>query len=781
MFTITYSSKDHRPTPIFMNNFFKFNALALAITAALVAPTLTGCAQAQVKNPVAAKQYEGKLTGKVKWIHDSTWWFVLQADKAAPGAPALVGPDLKIVTSWVGANKPNPKQHEFIKSLVPGQKVTVQVDGRGNGDLILVGAPALVTAATSKPKGKNNAAHTDADAKTGLTGFYQKLMFGELNGLPIKRWLFSKDEKNTQGSFNLQKVAGAQGKNEIFGVENQPFEWATRVTVEEKPKLFWHLNWTGFDPVGAQKGDLLWGVIYYRVTKAPEGAGKLSIILSQEVGGKWEQLSINQPSPTQSEEWKRYYFQARAKGDGQVRLWNNVGAMPQTVEFGGVALVNMGPDVEGSLLPKNKLNLNYEGREASAQWRVDAQARIEKIRKGDFTIRVVDAAGQAVPNADVKLEMTRHAFPFGTQVAPFEFRADKAKYRDKDFRSVALNDTPEGKKYRKELDELFNFATFSPGWRVWEAKGLRPSVEELGDLLIKQDKTLKMHVLLYPRTDQVPDKFKGQNIDPDEFQNAHLDYVREVMAKYKGKIRFYDVVNEPNSAVYAENLYQPADKYHDFLAKLYKTAREADPQAQLYLNETGSEGIKSGVPARKTLKTLIDEIRARGGEVDGVGFQFHVGTNMTPPAQALQTFDEVAKNWNVKVNVSEFDTLVPGKQTPEVQAYQADALREMLYVAFSHPASTSFIMWDFWDGRHWLDNAPLFNEDWSPKPALAVWKDLLFNQWWTNVNGKSSATGDYQARGFYGDYKVTATSGGKTQTMTATLDEDGDSVRVKLP
>ena len=392
----------------------------------------------------------------------------------------------------------------------------------------------------------------------------------------------------------------------------------------------------------------------------------------------------------------------------------------------------------------------------------------------------MDAAGQPIPNADVKLEMTRHAFPFGTQAAPFEFRQSKAKYRDNKFRSVAIIDTPEGKRYRRELDELFNAAVFSPGWRVWEAKTLRPSVEELGDILLEQDKILKMHVLLYPRTDQVLDRFKGANIDPAQFQREHLDYVRDVMGSYKGKIKFWDVVNEPNSAVLGKNLYKPAGKYYDFLADLYKTARQTDPQAQLYLNETGTEGIKSGVPTRRYLKTLIDEIRARGGEVDGVGFQFHVGSNMTPPVEALQTLDEVANKWNVKVAVTEFDTNVPGPQTPAVKEYQADVLRDMLYVTFSHPSASHFTMWDFWDGRHWLDNAPLFEEDWTPKPALAVWKNLLFKEWWTNAQGKAGANGEYRARGFYGDYKVTATANGKTATATAKLDEDGEGVTVTL-
>ena len=44
------------------------------------------------------------------------------------------------------------------------------------------------------------------------------------------------------------------------------------------------------------------------------------------------------------------------------------------------------------------------------------QARIEKYRKGDLTIRVVDASGRPVKNALVSIKQTRHAFLFGCNV-----------------------------------------------------------------------------------------------------------------------------------------------------------------------------------------------------------------------------------------------------------------------------------------------------------------------------------------------------------------------------
>ncbi|OYT68208.1 MAG: hypothetical protein CFK48_12430, partial [Armatimonadetes bacterium CP1_7O] len=51
-----------------------------------------------------------------------------------------------------------------------------------------------------------------------------------------------------------------------------------------------------------------------------------------------------------------------------------------------------------------------------------AAERIERYRKADCTIRLVNARGRPVRNRTVQVEMTRHAFLFGANIFPlFEF------------------------------------------------------------------------------------------------------------------------------------------------------------------------------------------------------------------------------------------------------------------------------------------------------------------------------------------------------------------------
>jgi hypothetical protein len=130
--------------------------------------------------------------------------------------------------------------------------------------------------------------------------------------------------------------------------------------------------------------------------------------------------------------------------------------------------------------------------------------------------------------------------------------------------------------------------------------------------------------------------------------------------------------------------------------------------------------------------------------------------------------------------VSEFDTVVSTKRTPEIEAYQADLLRDLLIASFSHPKVDHFIMWGLWDGDHWLGNGPLYNLDWSPKPAHKVWQQLVFKDWWTRVSGRSNTKGEYSTRGFLGNYNVTVSANGKTKTVKTQLTASSEPLTVTL-
>ena len=88
---------------------------------------------------------------------------------------------------------------------------------------------------------------------------------------------------------------------------------------------------------------------------------------------------------------------------------------------------------------------------------------------------------------------------------------------------------------------------------------------------------------------------------------------------------------------------------------------------------------------------------------------------------------------------------------------QADYLRDVLILSFSHPAMQGINLWGFWEGRHWRPNAALWRKNWTIKPAGQVWLDWVHSQWRTRASGTTDHAGQFKTRGFLGEYTLTIT------------------------
>jgi endo-1,4-beta-xylanase len=107
-------------------------------------------------------------------------------------------------------------------------------------------------------------------------------------------------------------------------------------------------------------------------------------------------------------------------------------------------------------------------------------------------------------------------------------------------------------------------------------------------------------------------------------------------------------------------------------------------------------------------------------------------------------------------------------------------MRDFMTVIFSHPSVHGFLMWGFWDGKHWLGNAPIYRKDWSLKPSGEVYMDLVFNQWWTDVRGKSDTEGKMRVKGFLGEYEVTVRVGREERVEKLALGKGENVVVIEM-
>jgi endo-1,4-beta-xylanase len=457
---------------------------------------------------------------------------------------------------------------------------------------------------------------------------------------------------------------------------------------------------------------------------------------------------------TCGELWERVNVRFKAEksfASGGAQVSFRLGFDPQTIELRNLRVVNYGNDVELTDLAYPQLT--YEGREANAPWRKEAAERIDKLRKGDLTVEVVDASGKPVTGATVNVEMTRHAFAFGSAVAG-EF---------------IMADTEDARIYREKIETMFNRVVMENDLKwPWWADNIERTDKAIA-WLRERNIEVRGHCLVWPGWDNLHPAMAELKNNKPALQKAILDHIAEIAGHYKGQLVEWDVLNEPRTNHDVMDLMGD-----DVMVEWFKAARAADPKPRLYINEYnifwgGGRSTQSQTHYQKTIRYLIEH----GAPLDGIGIQSHIGAHLTPPTRLMEILDEYAK-FGKRIEATELDLNIDDEQA------QADYLRDFTTVLFSHPSVDGVVMWGFWEGRHWIPRAALYREDWSMKPAAKSWLDLVKGAWWTKVAGASDAAGKYKVRGFLGDYAIKVTANGKTSEAKVKLVKEGATVKVQV-
>jgi endo-1,4-beta-xylanase len=217
-------------------------------------------------------------------------------------------------------------------------------------------------------------------------------------------------------------------------------------------------------------------------------------------------------------------------------------------------------------------------------------------------------------------------------------------------------------------------------------------------------------------------------------------HISTVVARYKGKIRGWDVVNE---ALNDDGTMRDSPWYRgigdDYIAQAFTFAHEADPDAELYYNDYN---LATRPAKRAGAIRIIKDLQQRGIRIDAVGEQGHWRLDTPPPAELDQTISDLRAT-GVKVMITELDvnllpptTPTPGQPpSPESNPYAnglPDSVQQALarYYADSfrvllkhRDAITRVTFWGVSDGDSWLNrgrvNHPLlFDRQRRPKLAF---------------------------------------------------------------
>lgn len=143
----------------------------------------------------------------------------------------------------------------------------------------------------------------------------------------------------------------------------------------------------------------------------------------------------------------------------------------------------------------------------------------------------------------------------------------------------------------------------------------------------------------------------GELVSPKVLKEHMREHIHTVVGRYKGRIKGWDVVNE---AIVEDGSYRKSPFYQilgeEFIPLAFQYAHEADPDAELYLNDYGMN-----VPGRRdTYVKLIKDLQERGLRIDAIGMQGHMGMEYPSFEEFEQSLLAFAGT-GIKVMITEWD------------------------------------------------------------------------------------------------------------------------------
>lgn len=505
-----------------------------------------------------------------------------------------------------------------------------------------------------------------------------------------------------------------------------------------------------------RKGDVLLAHFYLRTLQSSleSGEGLTELVVENaQTFSKCLQFAAGA-----LKDWREFTVPFVADADyspGQVSIIFRIGYQPQSIEIAGLTIRNLGSRENLANSSTGLARLHYPGQAPDAPWRAEADQRIEKIRKADLTIQVVDETGKPIPEADLTIQQTRHSYWFGSAI-----RSDH----------LVQGNAEAQAKYRDAISAMFNVVTFENElkWPFW-SRDLDATLASL-KWLNQQGIALRGHVLVWPSHGKgLPEPLYGLMENPDKLRQGILDHIREVTAKVQPPAAAWDVLNETfNNHEFMDLLGRSA------MVSWFEAARQGSPQSRLFINDWGivtSRGTDSTHQDdyEKTIAYLLEN----KAPLDGIGMQGHFGREPTPPERLLEALNRFGQ-FGKEIQLTEYSSQFSDPQEA------ADYLHDCLTVFFSQPATTGFILWGFADGIGMKNQSFLYDKDWNLTPSGKVWQDLVFGKWWTKTDATTAGDGRATVRGFQGDYSVTARHQGLESHAAVELKPGGATLKIVL-
>jgi len=400
-----------------------------------------------------------------------------------------------------------------------------------------------------------------------------------------------------------------------------------------------------------------------------------------------------------------------------------------------------------------------------------AKNEIPKIRKGKVEIKLVNIKGEPIKNLRVQVKLTNHAFLFG------DCNPSMANMFEK-----GVGASQKLKLYREHFKGVMNSLNCTCYWTERYDNSMVRTEDFQGEILLESFEdsvnwananglVAKGHPLFWPVPKAIPQWMKKY---PWETQQKFMEVrIRNMVSRFKGRVKIWDVVNEMLWEPAPKNLnkrvwpyIETLDNMVEYIAPIMQWVKEEDPTAITLLNEYGTETDKELVhdikevtylTQRQRYADLINKLGDKGLAPDVMGLQSHTGYQNAK--DQMQMYDWYHGKTGLPIHVTEFWAFgnelkknQPELTDEQISAKQNEYVAEYLTCAFAHPAIDAFYFWGF------MGLATEWRNDLEPivktKPMYDTMKDFVKKTWTTDEKLTTNSDGIISFEGYYGDYEL---------------------------
>lgn len=416
---------------------------------------------------------------------------------------------------------------------------------------------------------------------------------------------------------------------------------------------------------------------------------------------------------------------------------------------------------------------------------------IEENRKASAMLAFVDQNGAPVKDIKFHARLIRHEFDFGCNM----FLIDEFESEEKN------------KIYREKFREVFNYATLPFYWKDLEPVEGKPRYAKNSQKIYRRP--APDLCVEYCKENNI--KMKGHCLSYDGFSPSWISrdkktYIKqlekhfsEIAGRYSEDISDWDITNEtfdwhPSYSV------SPIYGDKDYMKICYELAKKYFPFNKKIVNDNYGIWYTRGFNFfHSPFYLQLENMRLKGLEYDAMGFQMHQFVTKEKEEKfarayynpkyvydVLDTFATLGKD--IQLSEITFASYTHEKEDMEIQA---EILKNMYSIWFSHKNISSIIYWNMADGYTYNPNGSgaldmnsgenqyaggLLMPDLSEKPAFRVLRNLIKKEWHTEGDFQCiKDTNNATFRGFKGDYEISFIYGEKEyRRMFKLIDTDFD-------